>query len=129
MTRELAAEEWLVVAEQELARARRFLDHDDTFAAYCLENAVETFLRAHYATLEIAAPDDVDLGALARRVVSPEPPASIEACEDIARHSAAARSGVGPGPQLEDIRASLATIEPMLADIREGIRSSDREET
>ena len=34
MTDDLGAEEWLVVAEQELARTRRFLAHDDVFAAF-----------------------------------------------------------------------------------------------
>ena len=33
------------MAEQELARTRRFLEPDDRFAAYCLERAVEMFLR------------------------------------------------------------------------------------
>ncbi|MAF12091.1 hypothetical protein CMK11_16730 [Candidatus Poribacteria bacterium] len=117
------------MAEQELARTRRFLEHDDRFAAYCLESAVEMFLRAHCSAFGLVAPENVSLGDLARRVVSAQPPDSIAACEEITRHSAAARSGKGPGPRLEDIRASLATIEPMLAEIREGIRSSTREET
>lgn len=129
MTQELAAEEWLIVADQELARTRRFLAHDDTFAAYCLESAVETYLRARYSAVGEAAPEDATLADLARHAFPTGPTGIAEACERIARLSAAARSGAGHDPELTDIRALLATIEPMLGIIRDGIRGESREET
>ena len=129
LTDELGAEEWLVVAEQELARTRRFLAHADVFAAYCLETAVETFLRAYYCVVQVDVPPDARLCELARHAVSDETPVYHEACERIARESAAVRAGADPEMDVEQIRASLAAVEPMLAQIRDAIRGPAREET
>jgi hypothetical protein len=129
LTDDLGAEEWLVVAEQELARTRRFLAHDDVFAAYCLESAVDTYLRAYYCAVEVEVPADVRLCELARHAVSDETPIYHEACERIARQSAQVRSGADPEIELDQIRASLDAVEPMLVQIRDAIRGPAREET
>jgi len=129
LTDDLGAEEWLVIAEQELARTRRLLAHADVFAAYCLETAVEAYLRAHYCYAEVEVPPGTGVCELARNAVSDETPEYHEACERIARLSASVRSGAEPDIDLDEIRASLAAVEPMLAQIRDGIRASAREET
>ena len=121
---DLTAEEWLVVADQELARTRRFLAHEDPFAAYCLESAVQASLCACHAAIGETASQQASLAALCRHALPSEGGGYSEVCGTIARLSAAAQSGVGSSPAITDIRASLATVEPMLTQIRDGITTS-----
>lgn len=118
--------DWLTLAEKDLARVKRSLrDRDPELAAFCLQQAVEKFLKAFLLSKGWKLRRIHDLEALLDDAMAYDP--SLDQFRDLCRkitnyyiverYPLAVRGGLTQ----EDVRASLKAAQRLIERIRKGI--------
>lgn len=119
--------DWLRIAEKDLARAERSLgDGDPELAGFCLQQAIEKFLKAFLLTKGWELRRIHDLEALLDDAVLHDP--ALEqfriACQKITKYYVIERYPlmVGSGLTEREVRASLEAVRGLVERIKEGKR-------
>ncbi|MBI4487558.1 MAG: HEPN domain-containing protein [Deltaproteobacteria bacterium] len=119
--------DWLSLAEKDLARVRRALrDKDPELAAFCLQQAVEKFLKAFLLSKGWKLRRIHDLEALLDDAITHDP--SLDqfrnVCQKITNYYVVERYPLAIGAALtdEDVRAALEAAHRLIERIRKGIR-------
>lgn len=118
--------DWLSLAEKDLARVRRSLrDRDPELAAFCLQQAVEKFLKAFLLSQGWKLRRIHDLEALLDDAVAHDPSLDQfrDLCQKITNYYVVKRYplAVGGGLTEEQVRASLKAAQRLIERIRKGI--------
>lgn len=119
--------DWLTLAEKDLARVKRSLrDKDPELAGFCLQQAVEKFLKAFLLSKGWKLRRIHDLEALLDDVMAHD--TSLDqfrsVCQKITNYYVVERYPLAVGTDLteEEVRASLEAAERLIETIRKGIR-------
>ena len=129
----LRASEWLQISETELDRATRFLEQNDVYAAYCLDQAAQAslfaFLLHHMEELE----PDVEYGLedllsraseLDREVrARGDTLRSVAVLSDMARHPGRRPEQVGLEQTLRAIEAAHQATSLFVEHVRKALSS------
>lgn len=120
-------DDWLRIAEKDLARVERSLDDcDPELAGFCLQQAIEKFLKAFLLTKGWRLRRIHDLEALLDDAVmyNPELERFRVACERITKYYVIERYPLmaGSGLTEREVRASLEGIRELVARIKEEMR-------
>jgi len=119
--------DWLVLAEKDLIRVKRSLrDKDPELAAFCLQQAVEKFLKSFLLSKGWKLRRIHDLEALLDDAMAHDP--SLDQfradCQTITNYYVVERYPltVGIGFTEEEVRASLEAAVRLIEKIRKGMR-------
>ena len=129
----LRASEWLQITETELDRAARFLEQDDVYAAYCLDQALQACLLAFLLHSGESLESDVeyDLEDLVNRASELDREVrargdtlrSVAALSDMARHPGRHPERAGVEQMLRAIDAALQATSPFVEHVRNALSS------
>lgn len=118
--------DWLALAEKDLVRVKRSLrDKDPELAAFCLQQAVEKFLKAFLLSKGWKLRRIHDLEALLDDAITHDP--SLDqfrnACQKITSYYVVERYplAVETGFTAEEVRASLGAAGQLIEKIRNGM--------
>lgn len=119
--------DWLTLAEKDLARVKRSLrDRDPELAGFCLQQAVEKFLKAFLLSQGWKLRRIHDLEALLddAMVYDTSLDQFRNVCQKITNYYVVERYplAVGGGLTEEEVRASLEAAQRLIERIRKGIR-------
>ena len=119
--------DWLSLAEKDLVRVKRSLrDRDPELAAFCLQQAVEKFLKAFLLSKGWKLRRIHDLEALLDDAMAHDPSFDQfrEVCQKITNYYVAERYplAVEAGLTEEDIQASLKAAQQLIEKVRKGMR-------
>jgi len=116
--------DWVRIAEKDLERAERLLEEDAQLAGFCLQQAVEKFLKAFLLARGWRFRRIHDLVALLADAIAHDPSLeqSRDACRKITEFYTAERYPhvVESGVAEEDVRTSLEQATALIAKLREG---------
>lgn len=120
-------DDWLRIAEKDLARVERSLDDcDPELAGFCLQQAIEKFLKAFLLTKGWGLRRIHDLEALLDDAVvyNPELERFRATCQRITKYYVLERYPlmVGSGLTEGEVRASLEAVRELVARIKEEMR-------
>lgn len=120
-------DDWLRIAEKDLARVERSLDDcDPELAGFCLQQAIEKFLKAFLLTKGWRLRRIHDLEALLDDAVThnPELERFRVTCERITKYYVIERYPLMAGSGLTEgeVRASLEAVRELVARIKEEMR-------
>ncbi len=120
-------DDWLRIAEKDLARTERSLDDGDPeLAGFCLQQAIEKFLKAFLLTKGWGLRRIHDLEALLDDAVLYDP--ALEqfrvTCQKITKYYVIERYPLAIGSELteREVRASLEAVRGLVERIKEGRR-------
>ncbi len=119
--------DWLALAEKDLVRVRRSLrDRDPELAAFCLQQAVEKFLKAFLLSKGWKLRRIHDLEALLDDAMVHDPSLDQfrDACQKITNYYVVERYPLAVETEFteEEIRASLEAAGRLIEKIRKGMR-------
>ena len=119
--------DWLALAEKDLVRVRRSLrDRDPELAAFCLQQAVEKFLKAFLLSKGWKFRRIHDLEALLDDAMVHDPSLDQfrDACQKITNYYVVERYPLAVETEFteEEIRASLEAAGRLIEKIRKGMR-------
>lgn len=120
-------DDWLHIAEKDLARVERSLDDcDPELAGFCLQQAIEKFLKAFLLTKGWRLRRIHDLEALLDDAViyNPELERFRVTCQRITKYYVLERYPLmaGSEPTEGEVRASLEAVRELVAKIKEEMR-------
>lgn len=118
--------DWLSLAEKDLVRVRRSLrDKDPALAAFCLQQAVEKFLKAFLLSKGWTLRRIHDLEALLDDALGHDPALDQfrSVCQKITSYYAVERYPLAIEAELteKDVRASLEAVRGLIETIRRGL--------
>jgi HEPN domain-containing protein len=118
--------DWLRLAEKDLSRTKRLLEEDAELAGFCLQQAVEKFLKAFLLAKGWGLRRIHDLDALLDDAVAHDPglEAFRPACQRITKYYIVERYPLNLGAELteREVRESLGAVGPLVDRLREGAR-------
>ncbi len=119
--------DWLILAEKDLARVKRSLrDRDPELAGFCLQQAIEKFLKAFLLSKGWKLRRIHDLEALLDDAIAYD--ASLDqfrnVCQKITNYYTVERYPLAVETALteEEVRASLEAAQPLIERLSKGIR-------